>query len=188
MGFAAPLGIAIVEHGIGDDILGRVASEASTLDKSLGQFFTPPDLARLCVALSTDRQHLVRCYREHGVVTMHEPTIGSGAMAMAWADVAIEAGVPRSALYIEGWDIETSAARMAYVQLALHGIPARIVLGDILRMEYRAVWETPALVKRRRDEEMWVEVGRRMGEAMEMMCSPAPDAGEAEGDGLAPAA
>jgi len=179
MGFTTPLGIAIVEHDIGADILGRVASHASTLDKSLGQFFTPPDLARLAVALSVDTERLLATYSENEVVTMHEPTIGSGAMAMAWVEAAVDAGIPRDRLYIDGWDIEASAARMAYVQLALHGIPAQIVLGDVLSRETRAVWETPALVVRRQTEEM----GRILLDGLRAMGALAKN-----GDDLAPAA
>lgn len=184
MGFTTPLRVAIVDHDIGADILGRVASHASTLDKSLGQFFTPPDLARLCVALSTDTASLLAKYREHGIVTMHEPTIGSGVMAMAWVEAAVESGIPRDRLYIDGWDIEASAARMAYVQLALHGIPAQIVLGDVLSREIRAVWETPALVVRRQTEAM----SRILLDGLRAMEAPGEENGEEEGDDLAPAA
>lgn len=182
--FIIPLGVAIVSYDIGADILGRVASHASTLDKSLGQFFTPPEVARLCVALSVDTDRLLATYSDNGVVTMHEPTIGSGAMAMAWAEAAVDAGVPRGRLYIEGWDIEATAARMAYVQLALHGIPARIVLGDVLSQEKRAVWETPALVMQRQNETM----GRILLDLVRAMEAPGGENEPEDGEDLAPAA
>lgn len=181
--FVIPLGVGIVQHDIGADILGRVASHASTLDKSLGQFFTPSEVARLAVALSFDTETLLSRYREHGIVTMYEPTIGSGAMAMAWAEAAVEAGIPRGRLFIEGWDIEATAARMAYVQLALHGIPARIVLGDVLSQEKRAIWETPALVVRREMETL----SQAIFAAMRVLEAPVENEPE-EGDDLAPAA
>ena len=68
----------------------------------MGQFFTPPDLARLTVALGLDREGLVARYRESGVISLHEPTIGSGVMVLAWAEAVEALGIPRSRLFVDG--------------------------------------------------------------------------------------
>lgn len=182
--FIAPLGGAICEFGLGGDILGQIASGTSSLSKDLGQFFTPPEVARLCAALSVDTADLLRHHCEDGIVRMHEPTIGSGVMALAWADFVASAGVPLRDIYIEGWDIDALAAKMAFVQLAFCNVPATIVLGDVLSREVRGIWETPARVAQRERQEL------RQAVALFMTAMSGPDGLDApeKGEDLAPAA
>lgn len=83
--------------------------------------------------------------QRHGYVTAMDPTCGSGGLLLRFAERMRDAGhTPRHELFVEGTDIEMSAWKMAYVQLAFRDIPARLILGNCLTREVRETIYTPA--------------------------------------------
>lgn len=66
-------------------------------------------------------------------------------MLLAFAEVCREAGIdPHTEVWFHGTDISSSAVHLAYVNLALRGLPAQIVHGNTLTLETFGTWETPA--------------------------------------------
>jgi N-6 DNA Methylase len=130
----------------GNDWLGRVAGLLSVLDGTgKGQIFTPPGLASLMAALvdhgAAPSEGLIReTVRRDGCFTVLDPAAGSGSLLLAMAERVRDAGLdPALTLYVEAVDIDTSAARMAFVQLSIRDVPAKVICGDSLSRETR--WE-----------------------------------------------
>lgn len=137
-----------VEHGTGD-FLGDVAAQLSTLDGSLGQFFTPFEVSRLVCNLDTTDDDLRDVIRRRGFATMHEPTAGSGGMILAFAERIRGLQLdPALTLYVECNELESTAFRMLYTQLSCRGVPALCRLGNTLTLEFREELHTPAYVQR----------------------------------------
>jgi len=136
------------------DFLGAAFQELELSNHWRGQFFTPVALARLCAEVQLDDG----LFRGREFVTVNDPACGAGVQLLAFAQAVRAQGVnPQQRMFAIGQDIDETAARMCFIQLALSGIPAAVVIGDTLRLEERAVMLTPAYhlgfwaAKRRRE-------------------------------------
>jgi hypothetical protein len=120
------------------DLLGRVFMELDIGNQHVGQYFTPPPVAR---AMATMMVHDARPLIERkGVVTVAEPACGSGCLIIEMANELYELGYdPKQVLKVHATDISRDGFNMAYVQLSLLNIPIVVVHGDTLRLE---VWES----------------------------------------------
>jgi type I restriction-modification system DNA methylase subunit len=120
------------------DFLGSVFMQAEISNDRLGQFFTPYELS-LVVA----RMSLQEVDPGKDLITVQEPACGSGGMVVAFCEAAREVGIdPAFQTYTVAVDVSEVAARMAYIQLAMLGIPAHVVWGDTIRMTQREAWPT----------------------------------------------
>ena len=78
-------------------------------------------------------------------ITMHEPAVGSASMIIAFAQIMYEKGLnPQQQLWVSCVDIDVVAAMMAYIQLSLLHIPAEVIVGNSLSMQFTRVMRTPA--------------------------------------------
>jgi hypothetical protein len=164
--------IALVESFVeaiaadGNDWLGQVAGFLSVLDgKGKGQIFTPPGVASLMAALvdqgeAPSHDNIREVVRRDGYISVLDPAAGSGSLLLAMAERVRDAGLdPSLCLYVEAVDIDTLAARMAFVQLSIRDIPAKVICGDSLSLATR--WEalTPITAARyipaQREREKW---------------------------------
>ena len=129
----------------GNDWLGQVAGLLAVLNGGKGQFFTPPEVARLLARLvSHDKapsgEKIRAVVRRDGCYRVMDPTAGSGSLLLAFAERVRDAGLdPTLTLYVEATDIDEAAARMAYVQLSIRDVPGKVICGDCLTGEIR--WE-----------------------------------------------
>ncbi|MBC8955069.1 integrase [Xenorhabdus sp. PB62.4] len=113
------------------DFLGSVFMQLNLGDKALNQFFTPWCMARMMAEIQL--QDVSARLQEKPFVTLYEPACGAGCMTLAAADVLREQGYdPLCSLWVSAIDIDPLAAVMAYIQLALTGIPAAVTIGDAL--------------------------------------------------------
>jgi hypothetical protein len=77
-------------------------------------------------------------------MTLDEPACGSAGMVIAFAYWMAEAGYnPSQQLYATCTDIDPMVADMAFIQLALLGIPAKVVTGNTLTLKANRVRYTP---------------------------------------------
>lgn len=112
-----------------------------------GQFFTPWEVASLSARMVFDRESAIRAIEAKGFLTVLEPAVGAGTMVIAFADaMAAEGFDPRRHLHVTAVDIDPTAARMCFIQLALLDIPAVVYVGDTLGMQVREAYLTPAHV------------------------------------------
>lgn len=120
------------------DILGAVFHELNLHNAWHGQFFTPNDVARLMAMLvnPTSRDG-------DGIISLNEPTCGSGTMVIAAAWAMKNNGEDYSKrLLVVAHDIDIRCVWMSYIQLSLYNIPAVITHGDSLTEEVWAKWYT----------------------------------------------
>ena len=84
--------------------------------------------------------------KREGWMTLDEPACGSAGMVIAFAYWMAEAGYnPSEQLYATCTDIDPMVADMAFIQLALLGIPAKVVTGNTLTLKANRVRYTPCI-------------------------------------------
>lgn len=128
------------------DILGATFHELELHNKARGQFFTPYELCRLMAKINVGgAEDLQNIIDDRGYITAHEPAVGAGATIIALAEAIHDLGINyQQFLHVTAVDVDARAVHMAYVQFSLMHIPAHVIVGDTLRMEFREDWFTPA--------------------------------------------
>lgn len=110
-----------------------------------GQFFTPMHICELMAKIGlTDIGETIE---RQGFFTVMEPAVGAGAMVIAAASAVKGMGFNyQTQMHVTAIDIDATAANMAFIQLALHHIPAVVLTMDALQPDQtpRQVWVTPA--------------------------------------------
>ena len=130
--------LGITCDGIDQDIdfLGPISGELGALDFGKGQFFTPWALCQLNAQLIIDAEVVDRCVEKNGFITIDEPSIGSGGMALAAAERIRDLGFdPGIHCWITGTDVSLPCVKMAFLQLSLRGVCAEIIHGNTLSLE-----------------------------------------------------
>lgn len=128
-----------------DDYLGKIYMLSNTSNSKTGQFFTPYTISKLCADVAIDEKEIKNYIENDKIITMHEPTVGSGGMILALADTLYNKyhfNISRN-LFVECGDIDIRCVYMTYLQLSLAGIPAAIYHRDGLSLETWDVWKTP---------------------------------------------
>ncbi len=132
----------------GDDFLGPLYEEldlsGSSQRGSRGEFFTPASVAKMMAQMSlADVEDIID---RKGFVTVSEPCCGAGGMVIAFAHALKELGHnPQEILYVEAIDVNQTFFNVAYMQLALLGLPARVWCANTLSLEVTEFRETPHL-------------------------------------------
>jgi hypothetical protein len=132
------------------DVLGPISAAFGLCNDRRGQIWTPWHLSMLMAKLVLagapgEDDTIAETIRDHGFMTACEPACGPGGMVLAFAQAFEEAGHdPKTQLHVTAVDTSPWCCHMAYVQIALMGIPAMIAIGDSLRMEFSSYWYTPA--------------------------------------------
>lgn len=107
-----------------------------------GQFFTPYHVSKMMAEINF--VDLEKHLNEKDFITLSEPCCGSGGMIIAYAETMKNRGYNyQHQLYVEAVDIDELCFKMVYIQLALLGIPAKVIRGDSLAMRYFEVYYTP---------------------------------------------
>jgi len=119
-----------------EDFLGPLFMECMA-NKYQGQFFTPHALCKLMAEVTF--KDMVDTWDQRYTLTVHEPAAGAGAMCLAMAGVARDAGLNiNKDIYFECVDVSPSAMRTCYVQLNLAGLNATVIQSNTLGQEYLA--------------------------------------------------
>ena len=140
--FTQLLGITALALETHQDFLGAIYMELGMGNARLGQFFTPYHISSLMSKLSGGTKFEIP---ERGYFTMLEPTCGSGGMIIAKAEEVRSHGLsPKDVMFAVAIDLSAMAYKMAYIQLSLLEIPAEVVHGNSLSLEYYRVLRTPA--------------------------------------------
>lgn len=126
------------------DVLGDVYMALGLGNAKAGQFFTPDSINKLTRDIVGDT------ITNEPYVMLSEPSCGSGGLILAYVAKFIKAGhVPAFKLFVEAKDLDRTAAMMCYIQLALWGVPARVIVGDTLAGNVVECWYTSAYVYHR---------------------------------------
>ncbi|CND14363.1 Type I restriction-modification system methyltransferase subunit [Yersinia intermedia] len=124
------------------DFLGSIFMELELGSDKMGQFFTPYNIQLMMAKMLTG--DIAAVVQKQGWIELYEPACGAAGMVLAYAQCMLEAGLnPSEHLYVECIDIDPVAADIAFIQLSLLGIPARVITGDVLTMKFTRVRYTP---------------------------------------------
>ena len=124
------------------DVLGPLYMELELGNAKTGQFFTPPEICDLMASLvhgdklkDNDQPYVKLC----------EPTVGSGGMVLAFVKQMLIQGLdPANNLWVQCIDIDRTVALMCYIQLTLWNVPAQVIVGNSLSLEYHEQFFTMA--------------------------------------------
>ncbi len=123
------------------DFLGEVFMQMNLGNAVNGQYFTPYRVSKMMSKLTGIH---VKKYANSEIMTLCEPCCGSGAMIIAFAECLLEQDINyQHCLYVEATDIDEMCYKMAYIQLSLLEILAKVIWGDSLSMRYNEVLYTP---------------------------------------------
>lgn len=70
-----------------DDYLGKIYMQSETSSKQAGQFFTPYHVSLASAEMTLEKGLIEQYIEEDKILTLNEPTCGSGGMVLAAADV-----------------------------------------------------------------------------------------------------
>lgn len=118
------------------DFLGELYMELEIGNDDSGQFFTPYHISKLMAQLAD--------HETDGIMTLHEPSVGSGGMIVAQAEVMKLKGLNyQTDLKVICNDVDYDVVKMCYIQLSLLGIDAVVMQGDSLTQKMNEYWYTP---------------------------------------------
>ena len=124
------------------DFLGQVYMHLNLGNSAKGQFFTPYHISQFMSEINFIE--VEENLKEQEFITLSDPCCGSAGMIIAFAETMKNRGYNyQSQLFVEVIDIDEMCFMMAYIQLSLYGIPARIMLGDSLAWKFTKVLYTP---------------------------------------------
>ena len=131
-----------------NDYLGELYMRSNTSNSSAGQFFTPYDVSKMSAKMTVN-ENIARGYMEQDkILTLNEPSCGSGGMIIATAEVLYreyDFNIARNLLVVCS-DIDSRCVHMTYLQLGLAGIPAVIYRQNTLTLETWEKWKTPSYI------------------------------------------
>jgi len=122
---------ALTEHR---DFLGELFAKIDMGSKYKGQFFTPYNLAKMMAEMTMGGED-----NKNSSKQLCEPCSGAGCLIIAADEV-------RKQTDVVAVDVDELCFYMCYVQLSLLNIPARVIHGNTLTMEYWKQLLTPAMV------------------------------------------
>ncbi len=124
------------------DFLGSIYMDLELSADEMGQYFSPYELSLMLARLLMPGA--AETIKREGWLTLDEPACGGAGMVIAFAQCMAESDMNHSEqLFATCTDIDPLVADMAFIQLSLLGIPARVVTGNTLTMTYSRVRCTP---------------------------------------------
>ena len=128
------------------DILGKLYIDLGVQESNKGQFFTPDPISQfMAQILQGSYDAPIDLLEEQPFITLSDPACGAGSMVLAFVNEMIKkCHNPATSLWCQCIDIDETAAYMCYLQLALWNVPAQIIIGDSLTMDFKRVLYTPA--------------------------------------------
>lgn len=137
-----------------DDVLGKLFHDLELYNRWKGQFFTPMNICNVMSEMTVENCDEI--IEKKGYITVCEPAVGSGAMVLGMANALKKKGYSHQKhMLVTAIDNDIKCVHMAYIQLALHGIPAIVIHGDSLTVEAWSTWYTPMYVWNRIRGRMW---------------------------------
>lgn len=124
------------------DFLGQVYMQLNLSNVATGQFFTPYHISKLMSELNFIE--IEDKLKDQEFITLSDPCCGSAGMIIAFAETMKNKGYNyQNQLYVEVIDIDEMCFMMAYIQLSLLGVGAKVIHGDSLTLNFHKVLYTP---------------------------------------------
>ena len=126
------------------DFLGEIFMRLNLCNSSIGQFETPYTVSKFMAEINFSEHEISQKIANNHLITLSEHCCGSVGMIIAFAETMKEHNFNyQKHLYVEAIDIDEMSFMMAYIQLTLLGIPAKVIQGDTLRLKFQQVLYTP---------------------------------------------
>ena len=126
------------------DFLGEVFMRLNLGNSAIGQYETPYTVSKFMAEINFSEHEISQKIANNHLITLSEPCCGSGGMIIAFAETMKEHNFNyQKHLYVEAIDIDEMSFMMAYIQLTLLGIPAKVIQGDTLTLKFQQVLYTP---------------------------------------------
>lgn len=126
------------------DFLGEVFMRLNLGNSSIGQYETPYTVSKFMAEINFSEFEISQKIANNHLITLSEPCCGSGGMIIAFAETMKEHNFNyQKHLYVEAIDIDEISFMMAYLQLTLLGIPAKVIQGNTLTLKFQQVLYTP---------------------------------------------
>jgi len=124
------------------DILGDLYMQLELYNKWKGQFFSPDSICELMSKMVG--ANLVTEVEKQGYISVMDPCCGSGAMLIAFARNAEQAGVNyQTDVLFVGQDVDPVVAHMCYISMSLLALPGYVIIGNSLLVECKEILYTP---------------------------------------------
>lgn len=124
------------------DFLGQVYMQLNLGSTAKGQFFTPYHISQFMAEINFAETE--NKLKEQEFITLSDPCCGSAGMIIAFTETMKNKGYNyQNQLFVEVIDIDEMCFMVAYIQLSLYGVPARVMLGDSLAWKFSKVIYTP---------------------------------------------
>lgn len=124
------------------DFLGQVYMQLNLGNVANGQFFTPYHVSKLMSEINF--VEIEDNLKVQEFITLSDPCCGSAGMIIAFAETMKNKGYNyQNQLYVEAIDIDEMCFMMAYIQLSLLGVGAKVIHGDSLSWKFQQVLYTP---------------------------------------------
>lgn len=128
------------------DYVGEIFAEIGGLDSNgKGQVFTPLSIASFMAKTTFTEDYISKKFKRNHIVSMLEPSAGSGAFLVATANVLKEEFDInyQESVYLEAWELDSSVFYGLYLQASLMGFSGKIINGNTLLLEKYKEWITP---------------------------------------------
>lgn len=127
------------------DVLGSLYMELELGNLNNGQFFTPHEISLLMARMAYGDVLDIMKSSNKPFITLSDPACGAGGMVLAFVNEMLKKGVnPAEKLYVQCIDIDRLAGLMCYLQLSLWHVPAEVIIGNTITMNFREVYYTPS--------------------------------------------
>ena len=124
------------------DFLGQVYMQLNLGNIATGQFFTPYHVSKLMSEINFIEIEDNLKVQEY--IRLSDACCGSAGMIIAFAETMKNKGYNyQNQLYVEAIDIDEMCFMMAYIQLSLLGVSAKVIHGDSLTLDFHKVLYTP---------------------------------------------
>lgn len=129
------------------DFLGQVYMEMEISNDRAGQFFTPYHLSQLIAKTTySEDSEFIELVGKKPFVTVSEPACGAGGMVIALAEHLKSLNIPyHEKMFVVAKDLDEKCFEMAFIQLSLYNIPARVIHGNTITMKDYKYLYTPAV-------------------------------------------
>ena len=126
------------------DVLGVIFHDLELHNKYKGQFFTPHHICDFIGKISLFDNSSKDIINKKGYISILEPCCGSGAMILGAACAMTSNNFNyQKQMIVTAIDIDITCVYMTYIQLALCGIPAVVIHGNVLTVDEWSRWYTP---------------------------------------------
>ena len=117
------------------DFLGKMYMELEISNKNAGQFFTPYNICQAMSEVTINKESLRQAVKEKGYTSIYDCACGAGATLIAAVNQCKKLFKRlnyQNHIWFAAQDIDSTVARMCYIQLSLLGVAAVIKIGNTI--------------------------------------------------------